>query len=180
MKKWQIKEIYIKYLWEKCSLSMYYHRIKMWIDPLEALKPIEKKQYEVRSKKFTEELERYKKQKQPKPPRQRFYWRLQKWYTKEEAIKIPFISRDKKQRWCKELYVKAYTVKERMFKQDDFEIRITYKQDEAKVFKDAYERMIDEAENQIYRTDDIIESKELRSKLEKLVDEYAIFISYNS
>ena len=76
--------------------------------------------------------------------------------------------------------MKAYTVKERRYKQDDYEIRITYHSDEAKVFKDEYERMIRETEQKRNETDDIIEAKELKKKLDKLIEEYALFISYNT
>lgn len=144
----------------------------------DALKPVERK-YEVRSAKYKDELERYNKQPQPKPPKQKFYWRLQKWYSKEEAIKIQLIARDRKKKIQKDLYVKAYTVKERRYKQDDYEIRITYHSDEADVFRKEYERMIRETEEKRTSTDDIIESAELRKKLDKLIQEYAIFISYN-
>ena len=179
MKKSQIKELYDKFLWQKCSMSVYYQRIKRWINPIEAMKPIQR-EYEVRSKKYWEELERYKKQPQPKPPRDRFYWRLQKWYSKEEAIKIQLIAREKKKRTEKELYVKAYTVKERQYKKDDHEIRITYHSDEAQVFKKEYERMIRETEDKRNATDDAVESRELKKKIDNLVEEYALFISYNS
>lgn len=179
MRKSQIKELYDKFLWLKCSMSVYYQRIKHWIDPFTAMKPVERK-YEVRSKKYWAELERYNKQPQPKPPKQKFYWRLQKWYSKEEAIKIQLKCKDRKKRWQKDLYVKAYTVKERRYKPDDYEIRITYHSDEAKVFKDEYERMIRETEQKRNETDDIIEAKELKKRLDKLIEEYALFISYNT
>lgn len=146
---------------------------------LDALKPVEKREFAVRSKLYAKELERYKQQPQPKPPREKFYWRIQKWYSKEEAIKIQLNVRQRKKRWEKELYVKAYTVKERRYKPDDYEIRITYHSDEAKVFKDEYERMIRETEQKRNETDDIIEAKELKKKLDKLIEEYALFISYN-
>lgn len=180
MRKSQIKELYDKFLWLKCSMSVYYQRIRRWIDPFTAMKPVEKKEYEVRSKKYAEQLERYNKQPQPKPPKQKFYWRLQKWYSKEEAIKIQLKCKDRKKKWQKDLYVKAYTVKEQRFKSDDFEIRITYHSDEAKVFKDEYERMIRDTEAKRNATDDIIESAELRKKLDKLIQEYTLFISYNT
>ena len=179
MRKSQIKELYDKFLWLKCSMSVYYQRIKHWIDPFTAMKPVERK-YEVRSKKYWAELERYNKQPQPKPPKQKFYWRLQKWYSKEEAIKIQLKCKDRKKRWQKDLYVKAYTVKEQQFKQDHFEIRITYHSDEAEVFRKEYERMIRETENQIYGSEDEFEKKELTKNLDDLIKEYAIFISYNS
>ena len=178
MRKSQIKELYDKFLWLKCSMSVYYQRIRRWIDPFTAMKPVERI-YEVRSKKYAEELERYTKQPQPKPPRQKFYWRLQKWYSKEQAIKIQLIKKDRKKRWQKDIYVKAYTVKERRYDPDNYEIRITYHSDEANVFKREYERMIRETEQQRNETDDIIEANELKKRLDKLIEEYAIFISYN-
>lgn len=180
MRKSQMKELYDKFLWPKCSMSVYYQRIKRWIFPLEALKPVEKREFAVRSKLYAKELERYKQQPQPKPPREKFYWRIQKWYSKEEAIKIELNARQRKKKAEKELYVKAYTVKERRYKPDDYEIRITYHSDEAKVFKDEYERMIRDTEAKRNATDDIIESAELRKKLDKLIQEYALFISYNT
>ena len=179
MRKSQIKELYDKFLWLKCSMSVYYQRVKHWVDPFLAVKPVERK-YEVRSKKYAEQLERYNKQPQPKPPKQKFYWRLQKWYSKEQAIKIQLIKKDRKKRWQKDIYVKAYTVKERKYDPDNFEIKITYHSDEAKVIADEYERMIRDIEDKRNSTDDIIESNQLRKKLDKLIEEYAIFISYNT
>lgn len=147
---------------------------------LDALKPVEKREFAVRSKLYAKELERYKQQPQPKPPREKFYWRIQKWYSKEEAIKIQLNARQRKKRAEKDLYVKAYTVKERRYKPDDYEIRITYHSDEAKVFKEEYERMIRDTEAKRNATDDIIEAKELKARLDKLIEEYTLFISYNT
>ena len=180
MRKSQIKELYDKFLWQKCSMTVYYQRIKRWMFRLDALKPVEKKEFAVRSKKYAEQLERYKKQPQPKPPRDKFYWRIQKWRAKEEAILIQPPTHQRKKKIEKDLYVKAYTVKERRYKKDDYEIRITYHSDEAKVFKDEYERMIRDTEDKRNSTDDIIEAAELKKKLDKLVEEYSIFISYNT
>lgn len=180
MRKSQIKELYEKFLWTKCSLTLYYQRIKRWIDPIKALQPPEKREFAVRSKLYAKELERYKKQPQPKPPRERFYWRIQKWRSKEQAILIQPPTRERKLKSPKELYVKAYTIKERRYKQDEHEIRITYHSDEAEVIKKEYERMIRETEDKRNMTDDIVEWSELRKKLDSLIKEYAIFISYNT
>ena len=76
--------------------------------------------------------------------------------------------------------MKAYTVKERRYKKDDYEIRITYHSDEADVIKSEYERMIRDTEDKRNSTDDIIEAAELKKKLDKLVEQYSIFISYNT
>lgn len=180
MRKSQIKELYDKYLREKCSITLYYKRIKQWIDPIEALKPAPPKEFATRSKLFRKELERYKKQPQPKPPRERFYWRIQKWRSKEEAIKIQPPTRERKAKIQKDIYVKAYTVKERRYKQDDYEIRITYHSEEADVIKNEYERMIRDTEDRRNATDDIVEASDLKKKLDNLINEYAIFISYNT
>ena len=73
MRKSQIKEIYDKYLREKCSMTLYYKRIKQGVDPFKALLPAPPKEFAVRSKLYRKELEWYKKQPQPKPPREKFY-----------------------------------------------------------------------------------------------------------
>lgn len=179
MRKSQIKEIYVKFLWQKCSLSVYYQRVRRWIDPFVALQPVERK-YEVRSKKYAEQLERYNKQPQPKPPKQKFYWRLQKWYSKEQAIKVQLIKKDRKAKIQKDTYVKAYTAKEKKYDPDYYEIRITYHLNEAKAIADEYERMIRETENQIYGSEDDYERKKLTKNLDDLIEEYSTFISYNT
>jgi hypothetical protein len=66
-------------------------------------------------------------------------------------------TRERKLKSPKELYVKAYTIKERRYKQDEHEIRITYHSDEADVIKKEYERMIRETEDKRNMTDDIVE-----------------------
>ena len=180
MRKSQIKELYDKFLWPKCSMSVYYQRINKWMFRLDALKPVERKEFAVRSKLYAKELERYKQQPQPKPPREKFYWRIQKWRKKEEAIMIQPPTHQRKKKVEKDLYVKAYTVKERRYKKEDYEIRITYHSDEAKIIKDEYERMIRDTENARDETDDVIEARELKEKLDKLIEEYALFISYNT
>jgi hypothetical protein len=48
------------------------------------------------------------------------------------------------------------------------------------VIKKEYERMIRETEDKRNMTDDIVEWSELRKKLDSLIKEYAIFISYNT
>ena len=180
MKKSNIKQIYDKYLWEKCSMTLYYKRIKQWIEPFKALVPPPPKEMEVRSKKYWDELERYKKQPQPKPPKQRFYWRLQKWYSKEEAIRIHLLPKNRKQKIQKDIYVKAYTVKEQQYKKDYHEIKIAYHSEEAEIIRKEYERMIRDIENQVYESEDDYERKQLTKNLDDLVQEYSLFISYNT
>lgn len=179
MRKSQIKELYDKFLWLKCSMTLYYQRIKRWVNPIEALKPVEKKELATRSKMYAEEVERYKKQPQPKPPYHRFYGRLQKWYTKEEAIKIQLIAKPRKKKQQKDIYVKTYTVKQQQNQKDFFEIKIRYKKDEAKVFQDVYERMIQELENQLLY-EDVSRMRELNAKIDQLKAEYQLFISYQT
>ena len=180
MRKSQIKELYDKFLWIKCSMTLYYQRIKRWISPLEALKPVEKKELATRSKMYAEEVERYKKQPQPKPPYHRYYGRLQKWYTKEEAIKIQLIRKERKKKKLKDVYVKTYTVKQQQNQKYFFEIKIRYKPEESAVFKAVYENMIQELEDKREFTDDVIEAKEIRQKIDQLKAEYQLFISYQT
>ena len=161
-------------------MTPYYKRIKRWVDPFVALQPADEREYAIKSKKYSKELERYDKQPQPKPPRQKFYWRVHNWYSKEEAIKIQFVARDKKPKTAKDIYVKAYTVQKQQYKKDYYEIRITYHSDEAEVFKKEYERMICDIENQIYGAEDEFEKNELTKNLDDLIQEYSLFISYNT
>ena len=62
-------------------------------------------------------------------------------------------------------------------KQDDREIRITYKKEEADVFRNIYKDMINDLERTI--VEDEAEAKSLQVKIDELKDEYFIFNHYN-
>lgn len=184
MKRSQIQIAYDRYLWEKCSRSTYYKRIRQWMSIDKAIKPINKEERHmkcwIRSDKFKDELEWYYKQDIPKVDRSKFYQRLYKWYSKEEAIKIDFVfTKNFSPRKDKQLYVRKSQVK--ADKEWDYnEIRIRYTPEEAQVFKKEYIRIIDELEWKWRITEDQIESKNIVKKIDSLKREYQIFIFYQN
>ena len=173
-----IKDLYRNYLWEKCSLSVYYKRIRDWLSPFEAVKKPERKEFGVRSKLYAEQLIRYKSQPQPKVSREIFYWRIQKWRKKEEAILLDPPTHERKKFVNRTVRV-AYASKEQRVDPSDSEIRITYHSDEAKVIADEYERLIETLEEQRNNTENPVEASNLRDRITKLNEEYKIFLSYN-
>lgn len=169
--------MYNKYLWEKCWLSLFYRRIYQWMPLNEAIKPVKKKEKDVRSKLFANELERYYKQPEPKPDKAKFYWRLFKWYTKEQAIQVELVYKKRKPTIKKNwLYIVPHT-KPISPKQDNYEIRITYSKEEADVIKKEYEMLINVLETTIY--EDELLAKENKIKIEWLKQEYLLFKTYN-
>lgn len=185
MKPTQISQLYEKYQWPKCSRTTYYKRIKDWRDPIDALRrPKHTERYKPRIKttKFKDEIERYNQQPNPKATKRRFYQRLYQWHSKEEAIKVEFWVHYKiQQRIAKACYqrpIKTPAVKQAE-NRDYTTIDIRYKKAESDVIKKEYERMIEEIEQQILY-EDVSTTKELNKKLEKLVAEYQLFISYQT
>ena len=145
--------------------------------PFEALKPIEK-DADIRSKMYADELKWYYKQPQPKPPKQKFYWRLQKWYTKEEAIKIELVKRERKPlNYNYNTYAPTREKKEKIITKDEKEIRIKYNGSEADIIKKEYESMIKELESLVVEDED--ERTSLNERIEQLKKEYQVFISCN-
>lgn len=175
----RIKELYDRYLWEKCWLSLFYKRMYKWLPLQEAIKPVEKKDHDVRSKLFADELEWYYKQPEPKADKAKFYWRLFKWYTKEQAIKesLQLKQRQKKKPKHTPAYIPVHSWTNEKPKQDESEIRITYKKEEADVFRKEYEWMINDLERVI--VEDEQEAKSIKQKIDDLKKEYFIFIKYN-
>lgn len=181
MKKSELADIFKKYLWKKCSKTTYYQRIRAWIDPFEALKPIPKEvryKKKIKSDRFADELNRYYEYEWAKVNKSRFYQRLYQWRNKEEAIKLDFwIHYSNKQKVKKEAYHRQKKI-ENTESENIEEIKITYSKEEAEAMKKEYEKMIEELENQILYAD-ITETSKLNQKLDNLVQEYQTFISYN-
>ena len=180
MAKLNIKELYDKYLWEKCGISLFYKRIYKGMSIQEAIKPVKKSVNEVRSKMFGKELERYYEQPEPKPDKAKFYGRLFKWYPKEEAIKETLIPKQRKKKKPKHTpaYIPVRSRTNEKPKKDDREIRITYKREEAEVIRKAYKEIINDLERTI--VEDETEAKSLQIKIKELKQEYFIFNSYNN
>lgn len=178
MAKLNIKELYDKYLWEKCWITLFYKRIYKGMPIDEAIKPVRKSWNGVRSKLYSEELERYYKQPEPKPDKAKFYGRLFKWYSKEEAIKEKLVlkTRKKKKPKLTPAYVRTYTPV--INNKDHFDIRITYRKEEAEVIRKAYRNLIEDLERTI--VEDEAEAKSLQSRIKELKQEYFIFNNYNN
>ena len=178
MAKLNIKQLYDRYLWEKCSRTLFYKRIYAWIPLEEAIKPLPKEEKNVRSKLFSEELERYYKQPEPKPDKRKFYGRLFKWYSKEEAIKEDLILKVRKKKKPKQTpaYIPTYT-QIISPKKEHSEIRIKYKKEEAEIIKNTYEKIIDDLERTIVEDEE--EAKSLQTKIAEIKEEYFIFKQYN-
>lgn len=181
MWKSQIQQAYVRYLWEKCSRSTYYKRIKQWMSIEEALKPVtdedRHRKWKIRSSKFQEELEWYYNQKWEKVDRKKFYQRLYKWYSKEQAIKIDFeFTKTSPQKRNKPLYKRPITpIQKAEPDSDRYEIRIKYSKEEAQIIKNEYIRIIDDLEWKRSITEDLIESKEIQKQLNSLKKEYELF-----
>lgn len=182
MRKTQIRDAYDKYLWPKCSKMTYYNRIKKWMDIIEALKPVRREErhpkwYTV-SKKFDKEMERYYQYKWPRVSRQRFYQRMYRWYSKEEAIRIDFIPHKKKlPRVPKNIRIYPTVPKKRPIQ--DTDIKIKYQRDEADVIRKEYEKMIEDMEYGWRLCDDPVEAKNISDKIDKLKNEYKTFCLTN-
>lgn len=146
----------------------------------EAIKPVRKTENSVRSKLYAEELERYFEQPEPKADKAKFYGRLFKWYTKEEAIKEKLVPKVRKKKKPKHTpaYIPVRSRTNEKPKKDDREIRITYKREEAEVIRKAYKEIINDLERTI--VEDETEAKSLQIKIKELKQEYFIFNSYNN
>lgn len=185
MKQSEISMFYKKYQWPKCSRTQYYKKVARWIDLREAIKPIAReeryKKWRIKTKMYEDELKRYQQQKWPKAERWRFYQRLYKWRTKEEAIRLDISFRPSSNKVILKKttpYVRK-THESMKIESVNTWIDIKYSKEEADVFKKQYERMIRETEDARFETDDIDEARYLRNKLEELKAEYQLFISVN-
>lgn len=185
MKQSEISLFFKKYQWPKCSRTQYYKNVARWMNLREAIKPISREErYKkgiIKTKMFEDELKRYQQQKWPKAERWRFYQRLYKWRTKEEAIQLDI--------WFRASINKVIQKKTTPYVRKTHEsmkiesvntwIDIKYSKEEADIFKKEYERMIRETEEERFETDDIEQARYLRNKLEELKAEYQLFISVN-
>lgn len=185
MKKSEIAQAYEKYLWDKCSRTTFYERIKKGYDFISALKPVtheEKYKREIKTKKFEEEMKWYDNVWGEKPDRMRFYQRLYQGRSKEEAIKLnPEKHYNFKFKKKNDVYVRKKTpIVKKEEDNDYYEIRIKYRKEEYEIIKKEYERMIEELEMQGYNTEDVIEAREIFARLEKLRLEFGVFSMANT
>lgn len=185
MKNSEIAQAYEKYLWDKCSRTTFYERIRKWYDIISALKPVSHKERytrEIKTKKFEKEMIWYNNIVWEKPDKGRFYQRLYQGRSKEEAIKLnPEKHYNFKLKKKKDVYVRKKTpIVKKEEDNDYYEIRIKYKKEEYEVIKKEYERMIEELEIQGYNTEDVIEAREIFARLEKLRLEFGVFSMANT
>ena len=185
MKNSELAQAYEKYLWEKCSRTTFYERIRKWYDLISALKPVtheERYTREIKTKKFEEEMRWYDNVWGEKPDRMRYYQRLYQGWSKEEAIKVkPEKHYNFKFKKKKDVYVRKNTpIVKKVDDKDYYEIRIRYKKEEYEVIRKEYMRMIEELEIQGYNTEDVIEAREIYARLEKLRQEFGVFSMANT
>ena len=60
------------------------------------------------------------------------------------------------------------------------DIKIKYSKEEAKAIAKEYEKIIEDLKIQYYAIDDVIESRAIADKINKLEKEYKTFILYNN
>lgn len=133
---------------------------------------------------FADELSRWAEHPYPKPTKQTFYWRLASGYAKEEWILLwkewEKIVNAKWRRKNMNRYVGVYGIKEEKPKEVYSWIDITYPPDVARVFKEEFENVIDNIEDDMYLTWNKEKLEDLNSKLNKARREYNIFLQYNN
>lgn len=184
MRKSQLSEAYDKYLWPKCSKMTYLSRVQRWVNIIDALKPVVKKErhpkWTITTKKFQSEMEWYHNQEWPKANRTRYYQRLYQWWTKEDAILLnPPIHKFNKSYIKKDVYVRPKTPIIRRDIPDYYEIRVKYSKEEANVIRREYENMIETLEYKWRDVDDPMEAKNISQKIDKLKNELKIFCIIN-
>lgn len=186
MKKSEIAEAYRKYLWPKCSKTTFYANLKKWMWINEAIKPIIKeeryKNVGIKTTRFKREMERYKQQIYPKVPRSRFYQRLYQGWSKEEAIKLWVlpVHHTKPKKKKKPVYQRPVKIPLQKEVKIEKDIKIKYSKEEAKAIAKEYEKIIEDLKIQYYAIDDVIESRAIADKINKLEKEYKTFILYNN
>lgn len=182
MRQSEIAEAYREHIWPKCSKTTFYVNIRKWMPINEAIKPIpyEKryKPWRIATRKFAEELEWYVKQEWDKVSRSRFYQRLYQGWSKERAIKTwPITVQKRKPVFRKKQPDNKPKQIQKVTKIEE-DIKIKYKEDEAKVFYKEYENMINKLQEQYYEAE-WDEAREISNRLDKLVKEYQTFRFYN-
>ena len=173
-----------KHIWEqapepKSSYTIFYNRLVSWYSQEQALDPAPKNLNRRRSpaRDYWESYE------WEKSSYNWFMTRVRRWISFDIAIN-PNI----KTRWLykkeKELIeiTKSIThaqAKAERYNEDYYKIEVTYNKEEAQVFHNSYRSKIKELEDKIYREEEILTLKELERKLNKIKQEYQVFLSYN-
>jgi len=129
-------------------------------------------------------MERRYKQPDPKSNKQVFYGRLWAWYSKEQAI-LTWLKRESilKSKWFNynnKKYIPTYSrLVEDEWIADYTWIDITYSKEEARVFRQEFNKVIENLEREIRQTEDKECLKKLNDDLEFAQAELDLFNSYN-
>ena len=99
-----------------------------------------------------------------------FYDRVKHWWDWNEAIKV------KKNKY--ELKIQKYTSKEKTKPEKAF-IDVRYKKEEARIFKESFENIINSLEEQYQSEENPAEAKEILEKIDQAKREYQIFLHHN-
>lgn len=115
-------------------------------------------------------------QPEPKARIGTFYRRIREGKSLEEAIKY------KAPNWNFKPFRPIISNPTRMQPEENrsrFLIEVTMKPEEAEVFHRYYRRLIEEEENKIHEVEDLSNRKTYEADLNKLIEEYEVFKSYN-
>lgn len=183
-------EFYNAWEWEKITFPSFYQKYNMWKGLLSMEEAIQAKKPTWRKKEYTwkwvEEFKWYENLMEPKANRGLFRGRLNSWYCKEEAAMVWDAREDAKAR--KRQTYTSKPNKPYVPKRSDFQIRdsedwhyidIAYPKDVARVFRNEYERMISDTEDELMFTQEKEKVVELNDRLDDLTDELDTFNRYN-
>jgi len=195
------------YEWEKCPLQTFHNRISRWMKFEEAITPIILKHWDwIRKyredyqwpkvprhsylravqlwypkeiaihKKLTiigmypDEYKYWMKYEDEKCSFSTFISRIKRWQDKKTAIKLS-------KKW--HISWPSHDQAKRIIPKSYYEIWVTYKPEEAKIFHSIYRGIIDKIEEEIYTTEDTSTVKKLDEKLAKIKQEYQTFLTFN-
>lgn len=171
-----------KWEWPKKTFEVFRKEYYRWIDIEEAIS--KHKKFKRRTEKYTELWKLYDEYEWDKCKPQTYYQRMKRGFKFEDAIKATTYTcyeSPNKPKVHKAPTTKVYVRVEQAKPKPDsyFRIEVTYDKDTARVFKRAYQRQIDDLEEQIYNSS-VKDALKLIDKQEKLKQEFEIFKSYNN
>lgn len=116
-------------------------------------------------------------QPEPKARIGTFYRRLRDWKTPQEAIVYKAPNRNFKP--FRPIRSNPWWLNVEPVDISRYLIEVTYKPEEAEVFHRLYRSLLEELEDRIYAMEDLSTSSEYNSDLNRLIEEYNVFKSYN-
>lgn len=187
--KERCKEFWDNYEGEKISFPSFYQtcRYRTEEEMLEAIKPKARIPYKYKTRKYTWafpfEYEWFKQQGVKWISASAFLQRVRQWIPKEEAIltgEAREESRKRRMELAKPKMLKKYEpTHQKEDNPDYYWIPITYKKDEAEVFRKEYHNLLNTIEDELKNIELDVEIKQANEKLNKLKEELRVFNEYN-